>query len=155
MDIRKAEDREVREVARLQLKLMEEHVQAGSRELSIAPGASGRWIRYIKKMLRAGRSILLVAEDNGKIIGYVFGYIKDGPPIFREKCTGYISDMYVLPGFRSRGIGQQLLRQAMDFFRAAGLPAVELHASAGNTGALQFYERLGFREQMKKLRVEL
>lgn len=154
MEIRNAEDRDIKPVAKLQMRLMEEHVQAGERSLAIAPGASGKWVRYIRKMVRGGRSVLLVAEDSG-VIGYVFGYIKDQPPIFREKYVGYISDMYVLPAFRSRGVGQRLMAQAMDFFRAAGLPAVELHASVWNQSALSFYERLGFREQMKKLRAEL
>ena len=106
-------------------------------------------------MLRAGKSIMLVAEDNEKIAGYVFGYIKDGPPIFREKCTGYISDMYVLPAFRKHGVGFRLMQGALDFFRAAGMPAVELHASVWNTGALEFYRRLGFKDSMVKLRAEL
>jgi len=155
MDIRQAGDRDIQAVARLQLKLMEEHVQAGDHYLAIAPGASGKWVRYIKKMLRQGKSILLVAEDNEKIVGYIFGYIKDGPPIFREKCAGYISDMYVLPTLRKRGVGQQLLHQALDFFRAAGLEACELHASVWNAGALEFYRRLGFKDVMVKLRCGL
>ena len=47
------------------------------------------------------------------------------------------------------------MQGALDFFRAAGMPAVELHASVWNTGALEFYRRLGFKDSMVKLRAEL
>lgn len=54
-----------------------------------------------------------------------------------------IMDITLLPEFRGRGIGTQLLRQVLDEGRAENLP-VTIHVERFNP-ALRWYERLGFR----------
>lgn len=54
-----------------------------------------------------------------------------------------VVDVALRAGWRGRGIGSRLLREAMAGARAAGLP-VRLRVGASNAGARRFYERLGF-----------
>ena len=52
-----------------------------------------------------------------------------------------LDDLYILPPFRSRGIGTAIIRKCC---AGTGLP-VMLYVFTGNTGALGLYRRLGFR----------
>lgn len=58
--------------------------------------------------------------------------------------SGQIGRMAVLPGWRGRGVGTALLREALVLATATGLPAPFVHAQ---TRALAFYHRQGFRAQ--------
>lgn len=53
-----------------------------------------------------------------------------------------VMDIALLPEFRGRGAGEQLLRELLDEARRAG-KAVTIHAERGNR-ALRLYRRLGF-----------
>lgn len=59
-----------------------------------------------------------------------------------------IMDIALLPGFRGRGIGTELLRQLQDEARAAA-KALTIHVEKFNP-ALRLYERLGFRAKEDK-----
>ena len=58
---------------------------------------------------------LYVALDEGKIIGYIFGkyYIQENKTSYieiGEKCFS-VEELYILPEYRSQGIGQELFRR--------------------------------------------
>lgn len=55
--------------------------------------------------------------------------------------AGWIDQLYVRPGCTGRGLGERLLRLALE--RLAG--PVRLYTFQANTGARRFYERHGFR----------
>lgn len=55
----------------------------------------------------------------------------------------YIQDVAVLPDFRGRGIGRDLIRRLVEYCRAAGITWIGLVGEPGTAG---FYEGLGFRE---------
>ena len=52
--------------------------------------------------------------------------------------------MGLLPAFRGRGIGKELLSACLQKARANGITRVELEARADNAQALRLYERMGF-----------
>jgi len=59
--------------------------------------------------------------------------------------VGAIQNLGVVPGARGRGLGTQLLLQALHGFRDAGLLRGMLEVTARNEGAIRLYRRLGFR----------
>jgi predicted GNAT family acetyltransferase len=61
-----------------------------------------------------------------------------GQPPFHE-----ISGVCTLPQYRGRGYAAALITHILCQHRAAGQRSY-LHVSAGNTGAIQLYRRLGF-----------
>ena len=67
----------------------------------------------------------------------------DGAPIGTGRLLpdGRIGRMAVLPGWRSRGVGEALLQALVEAAREAGLPQVSLHAQLP---ACDFYARQGF-----------
>lgn len=57
---------------------------------------------------------------------------------------GWVKDLAVRPGWRGRGLGEALLRQAFAEFHRRGLATVGLKVDADNpTGAVRLYERVG------------
>ena len=61
-----------------------------------------------------------------------------------EQGVGWISLLYLLPEYRNRGYGVQLLGRAVVRYRALGRHALQLHAAPSNPAALRFYEKCGF-----------
>ena len=52
----------------------------------------------------------------------------------------------LLPRLQGQGWGRRLMEEVLDALAAAGAPGVHLGVDEANTGAMAFYERLGFGE---------
>ena len=63
----------------------------------------------------------------------------------RERSAGAIQNVGILPGYRNRGFGRQLLLQAMQGFQRVGLDRTFLEVTAQNERAIRLYRHLGFR----------
>ncbi len=61
-----------------------------------------------------------------------------------EAGLGAVQNLGITPAHRDRGLGTDLLFQALDGFRRAGLSRVYLEVTAQNEGAIRLYHRLGF-----------
>jgi [ribosomal protein S18]-alanine N-acetyltransferase len=82
-------------------------------------------------------SITKVAVLEGEIAGYVCAsYLFD---------EGHILNLAVHPDLRRRGVATVLVRKGIDELRMKGCKALFLEVRVSNHGAVQFYERFGFR----------
>jgi ribosomal-protein-alanine N-acetyltransferase len=82
----------------------------------------------------------LVAEADGKIVGYVIGVIRWG-------ATGHILAIATDPPYRRQKIGSALMESIMSRLRAKGVKLVRLEVRKSNVEAQQFYLNLGFRRR--------
>lgn len=86
---------------------------------------------------------VLVAEAGGRIVGYasfLSGYNSDVAA--REI---WLLDLFVVPGWRSRGVGRALIGAVAGETVRRGLAWLEWGVRGSNTRALRFYHRLGAR----------
>jgi len=83
---------------------------------------------------------LFLAEEEGRPVGFVTAWL-DGH-------FARIGDVYVVEAGRMRGVGRQLVDTVVENLRARGATHLFVHA---NLNALDFYERLGFREESRHL----
>lgn len=60
-----------------------------------------------------------------------------------ENC-GYIPFFYILPEYRNKGLGVQMIGQAISMYRPMGREKLRLSCGSDNAGAKRFYERNGF-----------
>jgi len=80
---------------------------------------------------------VLVALDDGKIVGHV--------QIIDEAGVAEIKSIAVYEEERSKGVGTQLVRAALDRCREMDARLVGVATAAASTDALKFYQRHGFR----------
>jgi ribosomal protein S18 acetylase RimI-like enzyme len=86
---------------------------------------------------------LVVAEEAGRVVGCLQLCILPGLSS-QGASRALIEDVRVDASRRSRGIGEQLVRWAIDQARAQGCRLVELLTHNTRVDAQRFYERLGF-----------
>ena len=83
------------------------------------------------------RGFTLVAEADGKIVGFVV--------IDRDReAQGHVITIDVLPEARRSGLGSQLMTAAEERLRTLGCSTVFLEAAVDNAAALAFYKRHGY-----------
>jgi GNAT superfamily N-acetyltransferase len=63
--------------------------------------------------------------------------------------------VYVADSVRGGGVGKRLVDAALDWFGAQGITRAELNVVAGNHAGQRFYERHGWREDLRQLYVEI
>ncbi len=59
---------------------------------------------------------------------------------------GSIQNIGVVPEYRGKGIGRELIRRNLEGFRSVGCRKVQLEVTIHNFGAIQLYESIGFRK---------
>lgn len=100
-------------------------------------------------------AIVLVAEVDGDVIGYVYAALE---PIswkeLRDAC-GFIHDILVEERGRRHGVATTLMNAAMTWLKAQGAPRVVLGTAEQNEGAQRLFARLGFRRTMVEMTREL
>ena len=96
---------------------------------------------YVKDLGQKDGDFALASEENGQIVGIVwvrlmkdYGYYNDRTPSL---------SISLLPEFRAKGLGQQLMIAILDLLKSKGYPSVSLSVSKENP-AVRFYRRLGF-----------
>lgn len=109
---------------------------------------------FLKERFALKESIVLVAEENGELAGFTQLY-----PIFSSvslRRTWLLNDLYVLSGYRGRGLGTALLDAAKDLGRERGIKWLLLETSEDNHTAQSVYEKNGWiREVDRYYRFEL
>lgn len=85
----------------------------------------------------------LIAEQDGRVVAYLQLSIIPGLS-FRGLCRGLIESVRVASDLRGQGIGEALIRHAVDLCRERGCRLVQLTSTNERRDAHRFYERLGF-----------
>ena len=87
---------------------------------------------------------LFVAEDAGKIVGYIRAGVEEAPEYSSEKKIGIVYDTLVSEGSRRQGIAAQLFEKALAWLKKKKVNFIELNVDARNEGAIEFWKRSGF-----------
>ncbi len=103
-----------------------------------APPVPESWVRD-------GR--ILLAERDGEIEGMAKGELRHG--------GGHVTLVYLRPQARRQGVGKELLRGLVAFFKEAGVEHVTLGVDLSNDQALTVWHRLGFVEIQRVLSSDL
>jgi ribosomal-protein-alanine N-acetyltransferase len=77
-----------------------------------------------------------VSEPDHRIIGYIL--------FWKVEDEAQINNIAVRPDVRGRGVGEELLRFALDKMRHLGATFVTLEVRRSNRAALDLYRKLGF-----------
>ncbi len=89
-------------------------------------------------------SIVLVAEDGGKIIAYVAGGVGRAESYRNIKYICELGSIWVEDEYRSKGVGKRLVEEFEKWCREKKVFRLRVNASASNERAIEFYRKAGF-----------
>jgi len=95
-----------------------------------------------------------VAESDGRVVG-TFSLLVVVALSHRGVPGAVVEAVVVDESCRSRGVGEAMMRHAMDLARAKGCYKVALSSSSRREDAHRFYDNLGFRRHGVSFLVEL
>lgn len=83
------------------------------------------------------------ALENEKVVGWCDIFPEENP---RQKHRGSLG-MGILPSYRGKGLGTQLMEKVLAHAQNFGLEKVELQVYTTNTAAIALYKKLGFEQE--------
>ena len=108
------------------------------------------WRKIARESMRSGAYFLLVADDGGKINGFLDWFL------FPEPSTGQIhmvgQHLYLKPEFRGTGIGREMYETALEFGKTRGIKTFELFCFDAEQ---PYWEKRGFAPLRTLMRKEI
>jgi len=117
------------------------------RALGILGDHDWRWrkVRHVDEDVEANPTGVFVAEDDGKVLGYV------STRLDRESAKGRIPNLAVDKAARGRGIGRRLIEHALDYFRREGMVFAMIETMTNNPVGQHLYPSCGFVEAGRQI----
>ena len=110
------------------------------------------WLDMFRRTL--GRfSVLYVAEYEGEVVGFIVARIKRVPAYLGGVMVGELKDMWVEHSVRRLGIGEKLLRLAIEWCRDQDVHSLEAQILLGNEPIIQLVEYLGMHRELYQMRM--
>lgn len=99
--------------------------------------------RYLRAIRRSPAAVVLLAEDDGVVVGRLSAS-RDTHP-----SSAHVADvgLMVAASHRRRGVATELMRAAEDWAGDAQIRKLELHVFPHNAPAIALYERLGYERE--------
>ncbi len=115
----------------------------------------GGYARFLASQLELDDAIVLVAERESRVVGYVYAGLE--PLSWKELrgSAGFIHDIVVDESAHRAGVATELLEAAIDWLREQGAPQVMLWTAVQNDGALRLFTAAGFRRTMIEMTRDL
>jgi N-acetylglutamate synthase-like GNAT family acetyltransferase len=134
--IRQAVESDIRFIHRLQQQWSEE-------------GSVYGFVPESQEQVKAAlNSYLLVAETSNEIVGFISGSVhrSEGTAVIPEgESYLEIDNLYILPEYRKKGIGGDLITRCLAQAKEAGVPYALLYSAAKDIHSiLRFYEKHNF-----------
>lgn len=103
-------------------------------------------MRDLDAILTDANSILLVAERNSEILGYIHMALQrdENHPCLHPRQYVKVRDLAVARKYQRSGAGRALMMAAEDWAKERGVNTIELNVWEFNRGAFAFYQKLGY-----------
>ncbi len=128
-------------------------------DADLPPAAAGGEHRYVRNILsRLGDPLtkVLIAEYEGRAVGYVLGLIVDlMPDMFAQEPSGFLADIYVEADYRRSGIGRALVEHLRAWFAEHGVASFDWHVAARNPEGEAFWRAVGGKPMMVRMRARV
>lgn len=129
MKIRPLTEKDFDYVAKIQEAIMKKKV-------------SGRLERRMQEYIKKDSEACLVAEAEGKVVGFVIGDIKDWG--FGVEKSGWLEIIGIHPKYMGQGIGKELGKKLLEHFKSKGIKNVYTVARWDSGDLLAFFKSIGF-----------
>lgn len=109
----------------------------------------------IGALIDGENSKVIVAEENGVIVGSGYARIRESKAHLTHDLHAYLGFMYVASTHRGQGINQLIIQTLINWGKARGMQDFYLEAYADNSSALKAYEKLGFKASLVEMKLSL
>lgn len=103
------------------------------------------WEGRIGYYIRRDPEASLVAEVDGKLVGFMLGEVRSGE-FGLEEPSGWIEVLGVDPDYQGRAIGRRLAEAMLESFRERGAKTVRTLVEADMEEIGRFFASLGFQQ---------
>jgi ribosomal protein S18 acetylase RimI-like enzyme len=101
------------------------------------------WERRVGYYLRRDPEASVIAEADGRVLGFMLGEVRSGE-FGIEEPTGWIEHLGVDPDLRGKAIGRRLAEAMIDYFRRQGARSVRTLVDEDMGELRSFFTALGF-----------
>ncbi|MBW3004001.1 GNAT family N-acetyltransferase [Candidatus Woesearchaeota archaeon] len=105
---------------------------------------------YFEEHITGKRKWVLVAEEDGKIVGFQVFSVKKREPFYKVKEVGYLDLMFIEKKYRGRGISRMLIDEACRTLKKAGVKYCELSVHSDNP-AKDIWKKFGYKDYVIKM----
>lgn len=98
---------------------------------------------------------VVVAEQNGELIGSGYGHIVDSKPYLKHRQHVHLGFMYVKPEHRGKAVNKLIIEAIQEWGLSKGINEFRLEVYHSNPGAIRAYEKAGFMPALLEMRMEL
>ncbi|MEY9976490.1 N-acetyltransferase family protein [Lysinibacillus sp. RC79] len=113
-------------------------------------------VEFLQNIISEEKSDIFVAEIDNSIVGFLL--IQElATPLYScivQHNYAYIMDVIVGGQHQNKGIGSALLQEAKKWAEERKLDYLELSVLAENIGAINLYDKHGFNETSRTMRLE-
>jgi L-amino acid N-acyltransferase YncA len=153
MQIREATTADTEVVAPLILKVLAQHEVWDPARYGLAGDVAKEYRRWFGKLAEDPRTTILVAEENGRIVGYLVATVHHDRPIYRTGDYAVIHELWVEED--GADAGRELLKAVADHYATMGVTQLRAATAAANERMRAVLESAGFRVCQIDLMMEL
>jgi ribosomal protein S18 acetylase RimI-like enzyme len=119
-----------------------------------SPDDLAPYLRAFEAVDAAGHEVLAVAERDGEVVGTLQLTVLRGLSR-RGAARAQIEGVRVASSARGQGLGERLVRWAVEEARARGCAVVQFTSDKSRVDAHRFYRRLGFTQSHEGFKLAL
>jgi ribosomal protein S18 acetylase RimI-like enzyme len=134
-------------------QLVRLHHAYDARRFFLEPGVEDGYRWFFSRQLGKPGVVLLVAELEGRVAGYLYGSLEARDWAKLLDAHGAIHDVFVDEAVRRRGVARALMEAGRRALEAAGARQLVLSTATPNREAQALFRSLGFRETMIEMTI--
>ena len=106
---------------------------------------------WYKRFINDDNRIILVYEENSKIVAYIYGYIDSSPVNLRPEA--FLDALYVEEGYRQNGIATKLIDTFITWVKSKDAISIEVGVLLENNKAINLYLKNNFIKYSERLKL--
>ncbi|MEM1946926.1 MAG: GNAT family N-acetyltransferase [Candidatus Caldarchaeum sp.] len=139
---RKAEKRDIPSLVDLNIRLKRLNEEFDPL-LRVRSDIADKSKQYFETAMSSPNSLVVVAEDGGRVVGFIKADIRERT-FYEPRMEGNIVEFYLLPEYRRKGVGANLLEYAVKLLKEKA-EIITAEFPSLNEIAVEFYTRQGYR----------